>query len=86
MSKFVKWSPIFNPDGLRPRVTDEYLGFVKRNENGLYMGGCYMYAYDTSVSIVTGKPLHKLAHNTFPVLVHIHNIILIVSNVKRFFI
>jgi hypothetical protein len=58
MSKFVKWSPIFNPDGLRPKVTDEYLGFVKRNENGLYMGGCYMYAYDTSGSIVSETPTH----------------------------
>jgi hypothetical protein len=58
MSKFVKWSPIFNPDGLRPKVTDEYLGFVKMNENGLYMGGCYMYAYDTSGSIVSETPTH----------------------------
>ena len=56
--KFVRWIPIFEESGIRPKVTDEYLGFKKVNELGYNMGGCYMYAYDETGNIANEIPDH----------------------------
>ena len=56
--KFARWIPIFDETGIRPKVTDEYLGFKKKDDRGYKMGGCYMYAYDPTGEIANETPDH----------------------------
>ena len=52
MSKWIKLFP--NDEAKHP--TDEDCGFSKKDSDGYHMGGCYMYAYDPSGSIVDEDP------------------------------
>lgn len=52
-----KWIPLF-PNDERVKLNDDCVGFIKKDENGFHMGGCYLYAYDPSGEILKRSPNH----------------------------
>ena len=50
-----KWIELFPNDKMK-HPTDEDCGFSKKDPDGYHMGGCYMYAYDPSGSILIEDP------------------------------
>jgi hypothetical protein len=52
-----KWLRLF-PNDERVKLTDQYVGFPKKDENGFHMGGCYLYAYDPTGELLKRSPNH----------------------------
>lgn len=43
--KFTAWKRLYDNDGNINRLTEEFLGFPKKDDRGYLVGGCYMFAY-----------------------------------------
>ena len=55
---FVKWVKLFNSEGERIPYDNDYVGFEIKNPEGYFQGGCYLYGYDPTGSLLYETPHH----------------------------